>query len=297
MSDERLPVAVIGVGGVGEVTFRALLQSDMVEVVGISDRDGRVADALGAECGVAAYSDNRSLLAEARPRAVYLAAPPMAAPELVCACVDRGIHVWKEAPLARNLDEAAAMIARAEKANVKLAVGTHRRFLRPYVRAGELLGQLGDIFLARAHYLFNWGPKLNWRGDKASSGGGALLELGYHPIDLLVGLLGFPDEVYGAVAGPRGIAAADTDEPTPAYDTEDTSAAILQYADGLIATVVASRRSGPVSEELSIHGRGGSLTADGEKSLLRDPDGNVLELVASTLAGYPQEYMRKESGA
>ena len=43
MSDERLPVAVIGVGGVGEVTLRALLQSD---VVGISDRDGRVAEAL-----------------------------------------------------------------------------------------------------------------------------------------------------------------------------------------------------------------------------------------------------------
>ncbi len=281
MAKDRLPVAVVGVGGVGDMTLRAIMQSDVVDLVGVSDLDGRLAEATGKELDVPAYGDNRSLLAEARPRAVYLAVPPNAAPEIISACAERGIHIWKESPLARNLAEGVAMVQGAEQARVKLAVGTQRRFCEGYRRAAGLMDRLGEVFLARAHYLFNWGANLDWRGDKASAGGGALLDLGYHPIDLLVRLLGFPEEVYGALSGTRGgDVAADGDQPERVYDTEDTATAILRYHGGLMATVVASRRSGPVSEGLSLHGRGGSLSADGENCLLRDPDGNVLYTIA-----------------
>ena len=280
MANDRLPVAVVGVGGVGDMTLRALMQSDVVEVVGVSDRDGHLAEAIGQELDVPAYGDNRSLLAEARPGAVYLAVPPKAATEMVSACAERGIHIWKESPLARNLAEGVAMVQRAEQAGVKLAVGTQRRFCEGYRKAAGLTGRLGEVFLARSHYLFNWGTNLDWRGDKASAGGGALLDLGYHPIDLLVWMLGFPEEVYGAISGTRGgDVLADGDQPERVYDTEDTATAILRFRGGLMATVVASRRSGPVSEELSLHGRGGSLSADGENCLLRDPDGNVLDTI------------------
>ncbi len=143
-------------------------------------------------------------------------------------------------------------------------------------RAGALLGELGAVFLARAHYLFNWGPELAWRGDRISAGGGALLELAYHPIDLLVSMLGVPDEVYGVSARPTR---SDVDDPTPVYNTEDTAAAILRYADGPTATVVTTRSSGPLSEELALHGRGGSITASRETCVLRDADGNVLDRI------------------
>ena len=281
MESEPLPVAVIGVGGVGGLTLQGLRGSPLVKVVGLADKDPAVAERVGRETGVPAYSDNRRLLAETQPRAVYLAVPPMAAPELLAACAERGIHVWKELPLARNLDEGVGIVRRAEQAGVKLAVGTQRRFACGYRRARELRRRLGKVFLARAHYLFNWGSVLGWRGDKASSGGGALLELGYHPIDLLVWMLGLPEEVYGISAG---VTRPEKPEPTqpalPIYDTDDTAAAVLRYADGAMATVVTTRSSGPVGEELSLHGRGGSLTANGESCLLRDPDGNVLDRIA-----------------
>lgn len=296
MSSEPLPVAVIGVGGVGSMTLRALSGIDRVEVVGVSDRDPAAVEPWARETGVPGYTDNRSLIAETRPAAVFLAVPPHAVPPLVGACAERGIHVWTEAPPARNLDEAVAMVRRMDEAGLKLAVGTQRRFAATYRRAFELRHRLGQIFLGRAHYLFNWGPRLGWRGDAASAGGGALIELGYHPVDLMLWLRGLPEQVYGLSAlGNRPAEHAPDGGALPVYDTDDTAAAILRYADGAMATVVTTRSSGPVSEELCLHGRRGSLRADGGHCLLRDPDGNLLDSAEDDSA--PVETFRRQARA
>jgi predicted dehydrogenase len=295
-SKERLPVAVVGAGGFGKWTLQALQRSPCVKVVGVCDRSPAVAEQAGRAAGVASYIDNRSLLAETRPKAVYLAVPPMAAPDLIDLCADRGVHVWKELPLARSLAEGVAVVRRMERVGLKLAVGTQRRFAAGYRRAWELRERLGRVFLGRAHYLFNWGPRLGWRGDRASSGGGALLELAYHPIDLLVWMLGLPEEVYGVSVGGQPAESPQGDgEPEAIYDTDDTAAAILRYRGGCMASVVTTRRSGPVSEELSLHGRHGSLTANLESCLLRDPDGTALEQASEE--GGPQEVFLRQAEA
>jgi UDP-N-acetyl-2-amino-2-deoxyglucuronate dehydrogenase len=283
MTQERakdaLAVAVIGVGGFGRWTLAALGASQAVRVVGVSDRDPAIAQQAVRGTDIPHYGDNRSLLAETHPAAVYLAVPPPAAADLVELCAQRGVHLWKEMPLGRNLDEAVALVRLMEKAKLKFAVGTQRRFAVGYRRAWQLRRRLGPVFLGRAHYLFNWGSKLDWRGDRASAGGGALLELGYHPIDLLTWLLGLPEEVYGHNVRERRAESAGEagGSPVPIYDTDDSAAAILQYRSGCMASVVTTRRSGPVSEELTLHSLNGSLTANSESCLLRDPDGTVLD--------------------
>ena len=292
-SDERLPVAVVGLGTFGRLTVQALASSSIVRLVGLADRDRTLAERTGREVGVPAYSDNRHLLAESRPAAVFLSVPPMEAGEILFACAERSIHVWKELPLGRNLEEAVALVRRMEKAHLKFAIGTQGRFAPGYRRAWSLREKLGPVFLGRAHYLFNWGPDLGWRGDKASCGGGALLELGYHPVDLLVWMLGLPEEVYGSSVGgnrPNGSGSG-----LGLYDTDDTAAAILRYEGPCMAAIVTTRSSGPVSQELSLHGRGGSLTARSESCLLRDPDGNVLDHLSSTLA--PVDLFRRQAEA
>jgi len=278
MSNEPLSVAVVGLGRFGLLTAQALSASQSVRLVGVSDLDAATSARAGRELSVPHYADNRSLLAETRPVAVYAAVPPAAAPELLAVCAERGVHVWKELPLARNLDEGVAFIRRMEKAGLKLAVGTQRRFAATYRHASELRTHVQPVFLARSHYLFNWGPQLGWRGDRVSAGGGALLELGYHFIDLLIWMLGLPEEVYGLCAsGSRSGASPGEGEAIAVYDTDDTAAALLRYGDGSMATVVTTRSSGPVSEELCLHGRGGSLLAGSGHCTLRDPDGNVLD--------------------
>jgi predicted dehydrogenase len=293
MDSGILPVAVIGVGGFGRHALAALACSGIVKVVGLADRNPEAAAQAGREFNVPSYTDNRALLAQARPAAVYMAVPPAAAGEILSLCTQRGIHVWKELPLARNLDEGVAFVRQAQQAGVKLAVGTQRRFAPGYRRAAELCPRLGQVFLGRAHYLFNWGPDLKWRGDKASAGGGALMELGYHPIDLLVWMLGLPNEVYGLSAcGKKIPQPAPGDKVYPIYDTDDTAAAILRYNGGLMATVVTTRASGPVSEEISLHGRGGSIVARSESCVLRDPDGNVLDNLSDEVA--PLDTFRRQ---
>lgn len=270
--DESLPVAVVGLGAFGRGVLAALRESPQVRVVALADRDRVLAERVGREFALPAYSDTRQLLSQTRPMAVYLAVPPMEAAEVLFACAERGIHVWKEPPLARSLEEAVAFVRRMEKARLKFAIGTQGRLAPGYRRAWQLRQKPSPVFLGRAHYLFNWGPDLGWRADRASAGGGALLHLGYHVIDLMVWMLGLCEEVYGLAAAGAGL------PPRPGgTDTEDTASAILRYGASCMATVVTTRCSGPVSQEVSLHGRGGSLVARGESCLLRDADGNVLE--------------------
>ena len=84
-------------------------------------------------------------------------------------------------------------------------------------------------------------------------------------------------------------------EKAPIYDTDDTASAILRYGRELMATVVTTRSSGSVSEELSLHGESGSINATAESCLLRDRDGNVLERFAS--APDPLEPFRRQAEA
>ena len=278
MAQDALSVALIGLGGTGTRMLEALLAMDQVAVLGVADHDAALAERIGHETHLPAYSDNRSLLAETRPQVVFLATPPMAAPDILAACAERGIHIWKDPPLARSLTEGVAMVRLMESAGLKLAVGTQRRFATGYHQAAQLLGKLGPVFLASAHYMFNWGPQLGWRGDASSAGGGALLELGYHPIDLLVWLLGLPEEVYGiSSGGHRPEDVGPNGQDLPAYDTDDTAAAVLRYGGGCMATISTTRRSGPLSEQLTICGRRGSICADVDTCTLRDPDGNLID--------------------
>ena len=276
MSDERLDVAVIGLGGFGRLTLQALRDSDLVTVVGAADRNPGVAHEIRGQTDLPTYTDPRQLLVERRPKAAYIAVPPSEARDLVDQCAKFGIHVWQEQPLGRDLDEGLATVRRMEAAGLKLAVGTQRRFAPGYRRGQELLADLGEVFLARGEYLFNWGGKLGWRGDRASAGGGALLELGYQLIDLLNWMLGLPEEVYGISA--CGHRPEDTDargEALPIHDTDDSAAALLRYRGNGMASLVTTRSSGPVRESLVLHGRRGSLWTDDHRCVLRDPEGNV----------------------
>jgi len=274
MPQEPLRVAVIGLGGFGRQALEAIACSKSVQLVGIVGRDQSAAQKAASVTGAPVYSDYRSCLAETRPVLVCLDVSPKAACELIGACARRGIHVWKSVPLARNLEEGVSMVKTMAEASLELTVATRRRFDECYCMAWKMRNRVGEAFLARAHYLFNWGPELGWRGSKESAGGGALLELGYHPVDLLIWMLGLPEEVYGLAT--RVKMPTDNDRPQAIYDTDDTAAAVLRFKTGCMASMITTRRSGPVSEALCLHGRGGSMEVSAGYCLLRDSDGNVL---------------------
>jgi predicted dehydrogenase len=102
-------------------------------------------------------------------------------------------------------------------------------------------------------------------------------------------MLGVPEEVYGLTARSAGNGVA------PIHDTDDTAAAILRYGADSMATIVTTRASGPVSEELSLHGRDGSLAASSEWCTLRGPDGNILDSAKEDLG--PVDLFRRQGEA
>lgn len=275
---ERLRLGIIGLGQSGQMVLRALRGSEGVEIVGLADREGSLAEAAAATAKAPAFGDARSLVARSGVQAVALCVPPGEAPEIVGACAERGIAVWTDTPLARNLDEAVAMTKQCDRAGVKFAVGTQRRLMPGYRNAWDRRHEVGGVFLARAHYLFNWGQALTWHAQSDLAGGGALLELGYHMIDLLVWFFGLPEEAYGLTT----IAAGEGGRGVAPHDTDDTACAILNYSGGRMACLAASRSCDPVSEELALHGRAGSLTAGPEACVLRNADGVVIEQVERT---------------
>lgn len=293
LAEEPIPVAMIGLGSFARRTLDALAGCQSVKIVGAADRDPQQAAQVGREMDVPYYTDNRQMLLGTKPAIVFLATPPMPAMDIMDFCASLGIHVWKEAPLGRNLGEAVSMARRFEDAGLKLAVGTQRRFVETYRHLFDLRTRIGQTFLARAQYFFNWGPDLQWRADIQSAGGGALLELGYHPIDLLVWLLGLPEEVYGlTTCSQTSAGVAESPKIHGPHDTDDTASALLRYKSDAMATLSVSRISGPVSERLALRGRDGSLVASGESCTLRNPDGDVIDHLQDESA--PQDIFRRQ---
>lgn len=275
--DDKPTIAIIGLGSAGRRAVDALKQSESVRLIATADRDPDAIDA-AITFDIPTFTDHRQLLMQTRPDIVYVTLPPGPAAELIEICAQHSIHVIKDPPLARSLGEAVGLLRLTEQAGVNFAIAAPRRFMQSYRRAFDARASLGALQLVRAHYLFNWGPLTGWRADWVSAGGGALLELGYPLIDLLTWMVGLPEDVFGSSAVNSQVDLYDPEaQPAHPSTTDDTAAAVMRSAGGAMASLVVSRVSGPLSEELSLHGRDGTLTISPQRFLLRDPDGGVLD--------------------
>ncbi len=280
MSDDRLRVAVVGIGDLGTKCIEAIAGVPAAELVAIGDPSPAPASTEARPAGVPVFTDQRQLLGQVRPDLLVVTTPPAAAFELIRLAAKAGTHVVKSAPLARTLDEAVTLVDTVVETGKRFAVLAPRRFNVCYRRLLELVPSLGRLFLARAQRVFNWGRQFGWRADRASAGGGVLLEAGYEMLDLLTAAAGVPEDVY-AVTGRHGrphMRQADGQvESLGVYDTDDTAVVTLRYGDGTAGSLVSSWVSSPATESIHLHGQGGSGQATPSECLLRTPDGQVIE--------------------
>ncbi|SMF12026.1 Predicted dehydrogenase [Tistlia consotensis] len=225
-----LEIGVIGAGMIGRKHIERILAHPDFELAGIADPERDVVAARYP--GERVVADHRALLAEARPDAVIIASPNRAHAETGIDCARSGVHILVEKPVADTVEAAARLVEESRRAGIKTLVGHHRRHhrqvqvLRGLLGAGEI-GRLVGVSVVWAVYkpeaYFEAGP---WRREP---GGGPILINLIHEIDLLRYLVGEIAAV-GAMASnsQRGFA------------VEDTAAALLEFAEGALATVVAS---------------------------------------------------------
>ncbi|MDX2160027.1 MAG: Gfo/Idh/MocA family oxidoreductase [bacterium] len=219
------------------------------------------------------YTDWRAMIADPDVHIFDNGGPNDAHAEPTIAAAEAGKHVFCEKPLARTAAEAKTMLDAVQKAGVKHMVAFNYRFVPAIVQAKRLIesGALGRIFHFRAVYLQEWiidpnFPKI-WRLDKAVAGSGALGDLGAHVLDLARFLVGEPRRVMGMTK------TFIENRPLPdgsgmgRVDVDDAFISLLDFENGAIGTVEASRfcQGRKNYNSIEINGENGSITFNLEK--------------------------------
>ncbi|MFA9416694.1 Gfo/Idh/MocA family oxidoreductase [Natrinema sp. HArc-T2] len=211
-TDEQTRAGVIGVGSMGENHARVYAELPRVELVGVTDHDDEVASRVADEYDTEAVS-LESLLE--RCDVVTVAVPTHAHYETVSTCLEAGVHVLVEKPIAETVQQGRKLAEQAHDAGLVLQVGHIERFNPAVQTVAELIDDL-DVISVAAERL---GPPI----DRVAPGN-VIYDLMVHDVDVVGAIL---DE------RPHSVAAMGTDDGQYATAT-------IEY-DDVVATVTASR--------------------------------------------------------
>ena len=241
---DRLRMGVVGLG-MGRGHARGYLQHPGAELVALCDVDGdRLAEG-AAEMDVSqTYTDALRMFREADLDAVSIAVPNKYHAPLTVAALKRGLHVLCEKPMATTVQEARRMNAAAAKAKKNLMINFSFRFteasyaLKKQVEAGVV----GDIYFGRTVWHRRRGiPKFGgWFGDKELAGGGPLIDLGVHRLDLALWLMGYPEPVAVSGSAYDVIAAKRARKERKKYTVEDLACGLVKFDNGATLILEAS---------------------------------------------------------
>jgi len=236
----RPRVGFLGVGWIGRHRMQAIVESGAVEVVGIAEPSPEMA----AEAGrlapdaklVAALDDLLDLGIDG----VVIATPSALHAAQSIRALECGVAVFCQKPLGRTAPEVAAVIAAARAADRLLAVDFSYRFTQAMRRIRDLVrsGELGRVYAVDLVFHNAYGPDKPWFYDPALSGGGCVMDLGVHLVDLALWTLDFP-----AVSAVSAKLLAGG-EPLDARLTqvEDYAVATLELETGIVVRLACSWR-------------------------------------------------------
>jgi predicted dehydrogenase len=242
-SGSKVTAAVIGLG-MGRGHLNNLLANPNVKVVAACDktpeRIKRVQDEHPELKTDFFFDDYQKMIAKTRPEAVVIALPNFLHHPVTMAALKAGAHVLCEKPMAMNVAEATEMGDTAGRLNKTLMINFSYRFKSTTIAMEKVIasGQVGQIYFANTGWLRQNGiPRgVGWFYRKQMAGGGPLIDLGVHRIDLAWYLMGRPkvESVTGATFqkfGPKVL---------PDYDVEDLAAGFVKFKDGRCMQITVS---------------------------------------------------------
>lgn len=192
----KIKIGVIGLGSIAQlVHLPNLSKLDNAEVVAVSEikknRLNTIADKFGI---VQRYSDYREMLKNAELDAIIIATPTNTHKEIAIDCLNAEKDVLVEKPLARTYAETKSIVDAAKKNKKKLMVGMNLRYrpdtmlLRSIISSGEI----GEPFYAKCGWVRRQSSEEKWFTQKEEAGGGVIIDLGIHLLDLALWLLNYP---------------------------------------------------------------------------------------------------------
>jgi len=236
----RPRVGFLGVGWIGRHRMQAVLETGAVEVVAIADPSPEMAAEAGRLAPDARRVSTLDEILDMTLDGMVIATPSALHAAQSIQALQRGAAVFCQKPLGRTAAETRAVVDAARRADRLLAVDLSYRFtegmrrIRDLVRAGEL----GRVYAADLTFHNAYGPDKPWFYDPTLSGGGCVMDLGVHLVDLALWVLDFP-AVSGVSA--RLFAAGEPLEPRPDR-VEDYAVATLELATGTAVRLACSWR-------------------------------------------------------
>lgn len=250
---EPVKVGVIGVG-MGRNHAMAYRDAAEADLVAVCDTDrGRMEHAAWETGARKLYDSADQLIADDEIEAVTVALPNALHAPVVIAALEAGRHVLCEKPLALNAEEGERMVETARRHGRKLMVNFNYRF-QPTSQAVKRAvddGTLGHVYFARSVWHRKRGiPNLGgWFTRREMSGGGALIDLGIHRLDLALWLMGYPRpvSVTGAAYGFLGRQQGEQEGKT--FDVDDLASAFIRFENGASLVLEASWASNSEKRE------------------------------------------------
>ncbi|WP_280398748.1 Gfo/Idh/MocA family protein [Nocardia carnea] len=266
-----LRVGVIGLGRQAlEDHLPGLASCETAELVAVCDEDPEIVREHQYRCRVPGYTDFTAMLGSEQLDLVVVCVPHCVGRRVIEAAAEHRVHVLKEKPFATSLTEARELARLCEDAGIELMVTLQRRFNPIYTSFPQLADQVGTPFVIDARYtLHTADPSDGWRGDIATAGGGCLIDMGYHVIDLILWYFGLPDRITADLS-------VDA-RPDREYDAEDTALVHFSYDSGLYGSILLSRFIGPKAEELRLVGSKGMVHLERGRIRRLTNDGEVVE--------------------
>lgn len=291
---EKLKIGVIGVGNISNEHIQAYLKNPNVELYAFCDINEAQLKMMAEKYGVTrTFTDKDEMLALPELDAVSVCTWNSEHAPCTIAALNAGKHVLCEKPMATTVEEAIAMKEAAERSGKLLQIGFVRRFGNDCEVLQDFIQQdfLGEIYYAKATYLRRNGNPMGWFGDVSRSGGGPLIDLGVHVIDLTRYLMGNPKpvSVYGVTFRKLGnrselkdqkdyVSASATDHDI--CDVEDMATAMVRYDNGAVLSVETSFSLNLKKPQgtIELFGTKGGARLDPELELYTDINGYMADV-------------------
>lgn len=242
---DKLGIGMIGLGWPGQRHIEAYLKRDDVEIVAVSDLNSELVEETRSRFNLKseAFSDYHDLLTSDRVDAVSICTPNFLHAPMAIDALAANKHVLLEKPLANTLEQGLRIAEAAAKSDRALMIGFNNRYRKDSRLLKQQIeeGRLGDIYYAKAGWLRDANDFFltGWFTQKSKSGGGPLIDLGVHMLDLSLWFMGNPRPV--SVSG--SVYHKFTDvmrKNAPDADVEDLATALIKLDNGGTITLDVS---------------------------------------------------------
>lgn len=261
-------LALVGCGTVARRLHLRGLRAAGAEVVAFSSRTRESAEEAAAAWGAGDVVDDwREAVERPDVDAVDVCSPNDTHAEIAIAAVSAGKHVLVEKPIARSVAEVDRMVEAARRSGVTLMPAHNARFLEPFVAMRDVVAR-GDVGRVRAFRCAwghtgpqDWAPGVNWFRNREVAGGGTLIDLGVHAVDVLRSVLDDEPVAVSALVS-TGPGPVDRGSHGPQV-VEDVAELVVRFSDGAIGSLQASWALAAGSDhQLTIQGTRGTLHID-----------------------------------